>query len=242
MTKICKKCGQKVDDNVNFCPNCGERFTEPDKAATPPKFGEKIELQQPPALPKLKKRKFTLALAFAAISVAIILLLCIIFFIKKNTTVTVTKHFSQSSSAMVNDSILNQLDKMAEEQMDEMNEMEREFVYGNEHHADEADDDHKSSSPIVKMIGKIDNQYFSMKLNLKDPGNIKGTGCFVVNGKKGDPLQMLGILSGDGSLKISAYDATGQAMGNFDGSFNGSNYSGTYSSAKSTTFDFVVTK
>lgn len=241
MTKICKKCGQEVDDNVNFCPNCGERFTEPNKVATPPKFGEKIEHQQPPALPKLKKRKFTLALVFAAVSVAIILLLCIIMFIKRNTTVTVTKHFSQNAPAMANDSILNQLDKMAEEQMDEMNEMEREFVYGNEH-ADETDDEHKASSPIVKMIGKIDNQYFSMKLNLKDPGNIKGTGCFVINGKKGDPLQLLGILSGDGSLKISAYDATGQALGNFDGIFNGSSYSGTYSSTKSTTFDFVVTK
>ena len=90
MTKICKKCGQEVDDNVNFCPNCGERFTEPNKVATPPKFGEKIEHQQPPALPKLKKRKFTLALVFAAVSVAIILLLCIIMFIKRNTTVTVT--------------------------------------------------------------------------------------------------------------------------------------------------------
>ena len=142
---------------------------------------------------------------------------------------------------MANDSILNQLDKMAEEQMDEMNEMEREFVYGNEH-ADETDDEHKASSPIVKMIGKIDNQSFYMTLNLKDTGNIKGTGCFVINGKKGDPLQLLGILSGDGNLKISAYDATGQALGNFDGTFNGSSYSGTYSSTKSTTFDFVVTK
>lgn len=242
MSKICNNCGQPVDENANFCPNCGNRFAEPKPVAKPPKFGEKITAPQPPALgkPKQKRRKFTLAVAFAVISVAIILLICFILFIKKNTTVTVTRHIvTQNATTMAEDSIFSEIDKMAEEQMDEMSEMEKQFLYGNE---SQPADKQTASTPIVKFIGKIDDQYFTMKLNFKDPGNIKGTGNFVVDGKKGVPLQLLGILSGDGSLKISAYDNSGQAMGNFDGNFNGSTYSGTYSSIKSTSFSFSVAK
>jgi predicted nucleic acid-binding Zn-ribbon protein len=254
MKRICNNCGHVIPDGTKICPNCGTSYEdeEDQNNVTPPPLPPLQPSPEPqqaippiqPRGPKKNHSKFkSLYIILGVIVVALFALYGVYSCVRNHSTITITKTVnapiptdSINNADNAADTILEQMQKEAEKEMSEMDkEMSDEYLYG------ETKEDHaeKKSTPIIRMVGKIGDQYFSMKLNMKDPQNVKGTGFFASNGKAESPLQLIGILSGDGDLNISVYDH-GNCYGSLNGTYDGHAYTGTYHSRMDTKFEFNV--
>lgn len=93
----------------------------------------------------------------------------------------------------------------------------------------------QATSPVVSLAGNIGNRGISMKLDLRDPQNVTGTGAWA----DGHPLKMLGIGNGN-ELDVSVYDGS-KLLGTLSGVWNGAGFRGVYlENGHETSFSLAV--
>ena len=93
----------------------------------------------------------------------------------------------------------------------------------------------QATSPVVSLAGNIGNRSISMKLDLRDPQNVTGTGAWA----DGHPLKMLGIGNGN-ELDVSVYDGS-KLLGTLSGVWNGAGFRGVYlENGHETSFSLAV--
>lgn len=208
---------------------------------TPPPYGGHRPAPSGPQKPQ--RKNFGCAVAAAVAAVVLILIAIIGYYIKKNTTVTVTRTVSTQSIPLDSlgqadvDSIFQIVMQQSNQQMAMMDSLERAFMGGvdidepaPQQGAQQQAQPRQQQKGVIAMTGTIGQQECQLHLNVADPQNVKGSARFILKGKPGIPMKLIGLFTGDGTLTVSIYKGE-EIAGTLMGSCDGQSYQGNFTSA-----------
>ncbi len=231
-----------------------------DSATPPPHYHTPHDVHEGPAEVmrhtsphKVHRRRFTWAVVAAGAAVAIILLIFIALYLKEHTQVTIKRTVS-TQSIPINatgqadvDSIFQIMMQQSDQQLAMMDSMERAFMGDidiDTHQSQATQGAKQRQSGSLAMTGTIGQQECLLHLNIADPQNVKGSARFVMKGKPGIPMKLIGLTTGDGTLTVSIYKGE-EIAGTLVGRCDGMTYEGSFtssSSSKEIPFSFKATQ
>lgn len=260
--KFCPNCGQPTP----YAPIDAEKerpASPPPVPPTPPASPEpptNAQSTQVPQCgkphgaipPKQPRKRFGWAVAAAGAAVAIILLIFIVMYLKENTQVTIKRTVS-TQSIPINargqadvDSIFQVMMQQSDQQLAMMDSLERAFMGDIDIDAQPqagAKQQSRQQNGTIAMSGVIGQQECLLHLNVADPQNVKGSARFVMKGKPGIPMKLIGLATGDGTLTVSIYKGE-ELAGTLVGQCDGQTYEGNFSTStggKEISFSFKAT-
>lgn len=263
--KFCPNCGQPTP----FAPIDAEKeqpASPPPVPPTPPigpepptmPYAQSTQVPQcckPQGTPPSKqpRKHFGWAVAAAGAAMAIILLIFIVMYLKEHTQVTIKRTVS-TQSIPINatgqadvDSIFKVMMQQSDQQLAIMDSLERAFM------GDINIDAQSQTSPkqqsrqqtgTIAMSGLIGQQECLLHLNVADPQNVKGSARFVMKGKPGIPMKLIGLATGNGTLTVSIYKGE-ELAGTLVGQCDGQTYEGNFTTStgnKEIPFSFKATR
>ncbi len=263
--KFCPNCGQPTP----FAPIDAEKGQ---KATPPPVPPTSASSQEQPAIPSVQsatpqvdkpqgtpppkppRKHFGWAVAAAGAAVAIILLIFIVMYLKENTKVTIKRTVSTQSIPIDAtgradvDSIFQVLMQQSDQQLAMMDSLERAFmgdinIDTQQPQTGAKQQSRTQTSTTIAMSGMIGQQECLLHLNIADPQNVKGSARFVMKGKPGIPMKLLGLATGDGTLTVSIYKGE-ELAGTLVGQCDGQVYEGSFTTStggKEIPFSFKAT-